>query len=257
MFYQYPDPLKGMKLQGFTLMEVMVGVFLSTLLMTGITQLMSGSVAAYRLQLEQSQLEESSRYARDVLMSHISQAGFQPEPWLQDQNLSALTDESSNGSGEEADQLGLQRMSQHNCYGNENPVKDADGISEFFLLQTRFSINSTNNLAMTCRYGPDKSSLVVQIRNYGVVENVESMQLLYAEDLDGDAVADHWVNAQSWNNENRVLALKVALLFYSDMPFRHKAALPITLLDESVDPPTDGKLRRVSHMTTAIRGRLR
>ncbi len=48
---------------GFSLMEVMIGVSLSTLLMTGIVQLLSGSVLAYRLQLSQSQLEESGRYA--------------------------------------------------------------------------------------------------------------------------------------------------------------------------------------------------
>ena len=53
--------------RGFSLMEVLIGVFLSTVLMSGIIQLMGGSVSAYRLQLNQSQVEESFRYARDVL----------------------------------------------------------------------------------------------------------------------------------------------------------------------------------------------
>ena len=80
--------------RGFTLMEVMIGVFLSTVLISGIVQLLSGSVSAYRLQLSQSQLEESGRYARDVLITHIAQAGFQPEPWQNLPGFPALTDES-------------------------------------------------------------------------------------------------------------------------------------------------------------------
>ena len=257
MFCRYPDCPAVLKNHGFTLMEVLIGVFLSTVLMTGIAQLMSGSVATYRLQLDQSQMEESSRFIRDILMSHIAQAGYQPYPWLETDSLPALTDDSSNGALGKADQLGLQRMSRHNCYGNENPIKDSDGRGEFFLLQTRFSVNGSHNLAITCRYGADISSLVTQTNNFGVVENVESMQVLYAEDLDGDGVTDHWVSARSWQNEKQVLAIKVALLFRSHQAFDRSVDLPITLLDETIKPDTDGRLRRVSHLTTAIRGRLR
>lgn len=238
-------------------MEVMIGVFLSTLLMTGIAQLMSGSVAAYRSQLDQSQMEESIRYAREVLTSHISQAGFQTTPWLQAQGFSAVTSESVNGTSPKGDQLGLQRMSRYNCYGSENPVRDASGQAKFFLLQTRFSVNKSNNLAMTCRYGADTASLVTQVNNFGVVEGVESLQVLFAEDQDGDAVADHWVTAQAWQNESRLIALKVALLLKSDGPFKEVTNLPVTVLDETINPPADGRLRRVSHLTTAVRGRLR
>ncbi|MDX2418890.1 MAG: prepilin-type N-terminal cleavage/methylation domain-containing protein, partial [Xanthomonadales bacterium] len=100
--------------RGFSLMEVMIGVFLSTLLMSGIIQLMGGSVSAYRLQLNQSQVEESFRYARDVLNTHITQAGFQPKPWQNQSGIKALTDESLNGVSSAADQLGLQRWSRYN-----------------------------------------------------------------------------------------------------------------------------------------------
>ena len=74
---------------GFSLMEVMIGVFLSTLLMSGIVQLLGGSVSVYRLQLSQGQLEESGRYANDVLATHITQAGYQPEPWQDQPELPA------------------------------------------------------------------------------------------------------------------------------------------------------------------------
>ena len=243
--------------QGFTLMEVMIGMFLSTILITGIVALLSGSVSAYRLQLSQSQLEESGRYARDVLITHIAQAGFQPEPWKSLPGFSAVTDESQDSGSSVADQLGLQRWSRFNCYGTENPVTDVDGQPAFYLLQTRFSVNNTNNLAITCRYGPDASQLQTQMNNFGLIEDVESMQVLYAEDRDGYDIADGWVRAQSWLQESNIRAIRVSLLLSTRQAFDQATSSQITLLDESVTTPADGHLRSVKSLTSAIRGRLR
>ena len=175
--FRYPDVPALKNYRGFSLMEIMIAVFLSTILTTGVVQLVSGSVSAYRLQLSQSQLEESSRYARDVLITHIAQAGYQSEPWQNPPVLPALTDESLNGVLLKGDQLGLQRRSNLNCYGTENPIKDSDGQAEFYLLQVRFRVNNGNNLAITCRYGPDASRLITQINNFGLIEDVESHPL--------------------------------------------------------------------------------
>ena len=242
---------------GFSLMEVMIGMLLSTILMSGIVRLLSESVSAYHLQLSQSHMEESSRYAYDVMTAHISQSGYQPKPWQGELKLPALTDETLNGNSLRGDQLGLQRWSTHNCYGNENPVKNGDGQPEFHLLQTRFRVNNSQNLAMTCRYGSGHSQLKTQINNYGLVEDVESMQVLYAEDRNGDNIADHWVSGQSWQQEGNILAIKVALLFSTRQAFGQPASTQFTLLDETVARPADGHLRKTSTFTVAIRGRLR
>jgi type IV pilus assembly protein PilW len=247
----------GKTQQGFSLMELMIGVSLSTILMSGIVQLMAGSVSAYRLQLGQSQIEESVRYARDVLVTHIAQAGFQAEPWLSPVTFHALTDESLNGSSSSADQLGLQRWSRTNCYGNNNPILDGEGQPAFFMLQTRFKVNTSNNLAITCRYGPDTSALRTQINNFGLIEDVESMQVLYGEDRNGDAIADAWVPAQTWSQESNIRAVKVALLLSTRQAFDQAASTQLTLLDETITTAADGHLRRIRSFTTAIRGRLR
>ena len=255
--WKYPDMPVLKSYSGFSLMEVMIGVFLSTVLMTGIVQLLSGSVSAYRLQLSQSQIEESGRYARDVLISHIAQAGFHPEPWTNLPGFQALTGDSLDGGLSVADQLGLQRWSQQNCYGNENTVKDSNGKAAFYLLQTRFIVNSSNNLAITCRYGPDASNLQTQINNFGLIEDVESMQVLYAEDRNGDEISDSWVKAQNWIQEGNIKAIKVALLLSTRQPFKEAISSQINLLDESITTPSDGHLRSIRSMTIAIRSRLR
>lgn len=242
---------------GFSLLEVLVAMFLSTVLTAGIMQLLAGSVSAYRLQLGQSQLEESSRYARDVLVSHISQAGFQPEPWNSAQQLPALTAEAIDAVSPRGDQLGLQRWSRRNCYGNENPVTDSEGKPVFYLLQTRFGVSTANNLALSCRYGPDASQLQTQINNFGLVEDIDSMQVLYAEDRNEDNIADTWVTGQSWQNERDVRAVKVALLLSTRQAFTQKQSRQITLLEKTVTTPGDGHLRKVGSLTAAIQSRLK
>ena len=242
---------------GFSLLEVTIAVFLSVVLISGITLLLGNSVSAYRQQLGQGQLEESSRFAREILASHISQAGYQPWPWRNPAGLEAVTDESTDAGTLKGDQLGLQRWSDRNCFGNENPVLNAQGRPEFHLLQARFQVNPSNNLAMTCRYGPDANQLTTQLNNFGLVENVASMQVLYGRDSDGDGVVDGWVKAGDWAQENRVLAIRIALLLVSRRTFSRAEAETITLLDETITTPADGRLRNVSTLLTAIRGRLK
>lgn len=243
--------------RGFSLLELMIGVCLSTLLLSGIMQLVSGSVSAYRLQLGLGQVQDSGRYARDVLLSHTVQSGFHPQPWLNPLGFPALTGDSVDGGASAADQLGLQRWSRQNCYGNANPVTDGDGRPAFYLLRARFSVNASNNLAIRCQYGPDASSLQTQVNNFGLVEDVESMQVLYAEDRDDDGVADGWVKAGEWLQESNVRAIRLALLLSTQQAFDKAASTDLTLLDQAITTPADGHLRSVWTLTAAIRGRLR
>jgi len=257
LFSRRPEVKVFDRQRGFSLLELMIGVCLSTLLLSGVVQLVSGSVSAYRLQLSLGQMGDSGRYARDVLLNHIGQSGFQPQPWLNPTGFPALTAESSDGGTSEPDQLGLQRWSRLNCYGNANPVTDSDGQPAFHLLRARFSINASNNLAIRCQYGPDAASLQTQVNNFGLVEDVESMQVLYAEDRDDDGVADGWVKAGAWLQESNVRAIRLAFLLSTPQAFDEAVSTSLTLLDQSVTIPADGHLRSVWTMTAAIRGRLR
>ena len=136
-------------------------------------------------------------------------------------------------------------------------VTDGDGHPEFHLLQTRFRVNNSQNLVLTCRYGPDPSRLKTQINNFGLVEDVESMQVLYAEDRNGDNIADRWVTGKSWQQESNILATKVGLLLSTRQAFNQPGKKQITLLDETMTRPADGHLRKTSTFTVAIRGRLK
>ncbi len=244
------------RVAGFTLIEVLIAVLLSAFLIAAVVQLLSSSTHAYRLQLSQSQLAESARYARGVLVSHINQAGYRPEPWMMQSELHAVTTDSANGSTRAGDQLGLQRWSRMNCYGNVNPVRGSRGQAAFHLLKVSFRVNKSSNLSMTCRYGPEPSRLRTQINNFGLVEGIESMQILYAENQLVDGSGDNWVTAQAWQTENAVRAIRIALLLATKASFNQGATGQITLLDQTLDGSADGRLRKVVSFTAAIRGRL-
>ena len=253
----FPELQSTRLYRGFSILELLIGMALSTLLISAVILLLSSSVSIYRMQLSQSHLEESSRYATDVLTTHISQAGFQPDPWLEQPEFPALTDDTVDGLSLTGDQLGTQRWSQKNCYGNDNPVRDFNDLPVFYLLQSKFRVTSSGNLGFTCRYGADASTSRLQINNFGLVGGIESLQVLYAEDRDADGIADNWVTAQHWQNETDIRAVKVAMLLASDQKFDQPSIGRFTLLDQTVERPSDGHLRRVSTFTSAIRGRLK
>ena len=125
---------------GFTLLELVIGVFVSALLTTGIVQLVTGSVSTYRLQIAQGQLEESSRFALDILHSHVSQAGYRPQPWLGAGDIPALTEENVNSDQDSGDRLGTQRWSQRDCFDIENSATDSNGLPAFYLLYSTMRV---------------------------------------------------------------------------------------------------------------------
>lgn len=93
-------------------------------------------------------------------------------------------------------------------------------------------------------------------RKEEIMEGIESMQILYGEDLNSDNSPDYYVSADQVNNWKRVVSLKISLLLRSHdnhivtgnqaLAFNGK---PITVADD------DHYLRRVFTTTIALRNR--
>ena len=118
-------------------------------------------------------------------------------------------------------------------------------------------LNTAGNLAHTCRYGANTEHMVTQLQRQGLVENVEAFQVLYAEDLDGDGMADRWIPGGQWRDEKQVLGLQLALLLSSSQAVKEPVSRNYNVLEEVVTTPADGKLRRVFTYVQAFRGRVR
>ena len=240
---------------GFTLIELLMASLISGFLITGLVQIASSARSSFRLQESMATIQERTRHINSVLIPLIQQAGFNPRPWQAEYAITALTQDTQNGVSTNSDRIGLRFWSQLNCFDNANAVKDEKGHPKYYLRESVFDLNSRNELAHTCRYGPAEGPLKTQIRHFGLVQNVESFQALYAEDIDRDGSADQWVQAEDWSDENSVVGVQLGLLLSSDERVLEPELHVYSILDETVQGAADGKHRKRLMVSTSFKGR--
>ena len=239
--------------RGFTLIELMIGLGVASILMTGITQVAIAAGASYQLQQNLGALHDNARFALDTIKKEVRGAGFQNQPWIPSTDLAIIAADPVSAL---SDKLVLRRRSDRNCLDNPNPATGSDGRPAMYLLESWFFINSGKNLAHTCRYGPNEAQLTTQINNLGLVEHAEALKAVYAEDTNSDGNADRWVPSGKWQDETNILAVKIGLLLSSPSPLDLKSYGDVHLLTEIVRPPNDGRLRKVFEVVYSIKGRL-
>ena len=242
---------------GFTLVELMIALAIGAILTTGILRVVQAASAGFRVQQGIGALQETARFSLGMMRRDIAQAGFRPEPWLPDNDLQALGAGTADDVTPHSDRISTRRLSSHNCFDNDNPVLDSDGLPKYYLRETTYSADITGKLWQTCRYGPDDGELVTQINHLGLVENIEAFQLLFAEDLDGDGSANRWVRAGQWQDKAGVLAVQLAILTAGAEPLTQPSVQSFRVLDQQIQAGADGRLRAVFQTTVAIQGRLK
>lgn len=237
--------------QGFSLMELLIASTISVILLLGLIQLFTSARSGFLLQEELATINDRMSFAFSTLSSHIHEAGYTPYPWSSHFDLSPLTDEIHND--DVYDRIGLQTWSDRNCYGNLNPIKDHLDRPRFFLKKSRFQVNRDGNLTHLCRYGPDATTLTTQINHLSVINQVESLQFLYAEDSDGDQHVDRWISGDEWSGISDIKAVQIGLLLAGQAPLFEQQMQPYQLLDMAVVPPADGRLHRPGIHTANLR----
>jgi hypothetical protein len=248
--FRYP------RLEGFVLTELLVAGLMATFLILGMVQMAAATSRGLSLIESLAQTQQGGRFAIEQMRSEIMAAGFHPRTWENSGGL-GLSEASVDGGAGASDVLIVTRLSNRNCFDNLNSVLDGDGRPAWFLRKSTFERSGSDNLAHSCHYGPDEDSLVRQINRSGLVEGVESFQVLYTEDTDGDSRADRRVRAGHWNDIDQVIGVQLGLLLASDKPVGDRDESPQMVLDEAVMPRSDGRLRRVWTTTLTLESKLR
>ena len=241
--------------RGFSLVELMIALVASGILILGIVHLAQAAGSSFRLQQNLGAIQENARFALQTIGLEAEQAGYRHQPWQADSEIAALSASAADNVSPKGDLVAFQRWSRRNCFANDNPVTDERGLPRFYLRVSGFSVSASGSLAHSCRYGPDGASLVTQINRLGLIEHVESLQALYAEDTDGDGNAERWVRAGDWADEAGILGIRIGLVLAG--PDRLGVEMPIhtMVLDEVVSLPPDGHVRRIYTASMTIRGR--
>lgn len=252
--------------QGFTLVEIMVALTIGLLMMAGILQITLANKESSRLQRNMGFVQENIRSAMEFLARDVRQAGhyiddnpdrailpdtpltptnnadIAPAPFI---NVSAVasTDTTApitaDGGGANNDQITLTHESTTDCVGANVPPTVVDGnsyaVNHYFIANQR----------LMCRGIGAAQPLV---------DNVESLQILYGENTDGDSrSANRYVRADQVGNMKDIVSVRIAMRFVSRQGVRQAANTDqYALLDATPFSPlaTDRLLRR--EMTTTI-----
>lgn len=90
-----------------------------------------------------------------------------------------------------------------------------------------------------------------------LVEGIESLQIRYGLDTDGDAAIDSWVDADAVGDWMEVLSIEVTLLARAPEEYGTEVdAADYTLGAMTFDPVDDRRLRQVFSTTVGVRNRL-
>lgn len=91
-----------------------------------------------------------------------------------------------------------------------------------------------------------------------LVENVETMQLLYGVDANADSVVDDYVAASSVADWKNVLSVKLALLLRgpTEVSRGELNTTTYSFYGTTIDPPDDRRVRQLFTATVGIRNRL-
>jgi type IV pilus assembly protein PilW len=240
---------------GVTLLELLVAMSLTAILLLGLVRFATAAGVTRQLQDNQAHLQDQARTAFRMLADAIGEAGFDPAPWATAYPLDDVFAGSANDISTRSDRLVVRTWSDRNCFDNLNPVAGADGRPAFYLRESAFDRNDSGQLTRTCRYGPSATELTTQVRRQGKMPGVDSFQLLFAVDDDGDGNAESWVHAGAWKDSGQVLGVRVGLLLRGADPAAEPTVAEHVILDRQLTTPADGHLRLALEFTAAIRGR--
>ncbi|MGH8548520.1 MAG: PilW family protein [Methylococcales bacterium] len=206
---------------GMTIVEIMIGLLLSMVLSAGVIQIYVSNKQTYYLQDEMSRLQENGRFAIEVLQRTIRGAGLEDGQVFVDVNTVDASDPptaynpanpaihtSSN------DNIEVVRNGWKDCAGTpvSTPPADAVPITEFFY------IDASKNLA--CFNGV----VVAQL-----VENVETMEILYGVDEDGDRNADRYRTATQVTGANawsQIVSVRIGLVLSTSLDESRSRIVP-------------------------------
>lgn len=168
---------------GLTLVEMMVAMALGLLILLAVSSIYIGSRQTFRMQDDNARLQETGRYALEVLGRSVRQAGFWNMPINPVATATAFGGTpitGVNGAGSAPDTVTVQYdglTGDRDCEGN---VLAANAI-----VQDAFRLD---NSELQCDGNADGT-----VDHQALVSDIEDVQILYGIDTTNDQSADRYV----------------------------------------------------------------
>lgn len=237
---------------GFTLVELMIGMIVGLVLLLVIGTVFVSSQQIFREQEDNARVQESGRFALEVIGQSIKQAGHVEIPFTGFKvEFSGTAISGTNGGVGVADTLTVQfegAIGDTDCEGTGVGVT---GI----IIQNHFNIDVAN-AELQCQGQISNTPLAPGAPPIGQVllSNVEDLQILYGIDATGDQSVDQYTDLPAdWN---QVITARVCVLIRSEKPNVVSAGNYLDCNGASIVIPADRRLRRAFTATVNLRNRI-
>lgn len=200
---------------GLTLMEVMVALTIGLVVLLAVGSVYLGSRQTYRVQEDNARLQESGKYALEVIGRSLRQAGADAEMNFNPVAITPQCDVAgvctpvagTNGAAAAPDTMAIQfYASREELNAGAWITRDCTGgvVASGNVVTNTFDVNGTD-LRCTGSVGGTQA----------LVSDIEDMQVIYGIDINGDQSADQYVAAPTAAQWSQVVTARVCMLVRS------------------------------------------
>lgn len=235
---------------GMTLLELMISLSLGLLLVAGIGTIYVGSNQTYRVQEQNARIQESGRYALEVIGRSLRQAGYWNMP------ISPIALQTAFG---DTPICGTSNTPSTPCAASAFTVRyEGSGASD-----CSGTVVATGNIVTETI---DLSANNLRCNTAPLISNVEGLQFLYGIDSTGDLSADQYVAVPTAAQEPLIVSVRACILIRSeDQGITASAqrylncagALGTVTGNAASTNATDSRLHRTFVATFSLRNRVR
>lgn len=181
---------------GMTLLELLISMSLGLLLLAGIGTIYVGSNQTYRVQEQNARIQESGRYALDVIGRSLRQAGYWNMPLAMDSDEMGFSGTPITGTASTVT-VQYDGTGGSDCSGT---VVDVGAI-----VTDAFDRDDSV---------PEQPTL--ECNGQPLVSNVEDLQFLYGIDTNGNNSANQYITTPNAAQSNQIVSVRVCVLIRSE-----------------------------------------
>jgi len=237
---------------GFTLVELMVGMTIGLVLLLVIGTVFVSSQGVFREQEDNARVQENGRFALEIIGRSIKQAGHVEMPFTGFKvEFIGTAISGTNGGVGVADTLTVQFEGSIGDSDCEGKLVDAAGK----IIQNHFNIDAANaELQCEGKISDTPSAPGAPPVGQVLLSNVEDLQILYGVDTSGDQSVDQYIELPAdWN---QVITARVCVLIRSEKTNVVSAGNYLDCSGASIVIPADRRLRRAFTSTINLRNRI-
>lgn len=229
--------IKIKNLKGFTLVELLIVSFISSIVIMGILQLLNLNQNTSLLQKEMINVQNSGFFITSMISSDLQKAGdfgegtskFDAIPFNFDKTLDNLDGNS---------QISI-------LYNNRNNEFSCNGESGLTVIENTYKVS---NSKFYCN-------------DIEIVDNVKRFKILYGADINGDGSADRYVDRDtakivSEASDQRVVSVMFALVLSSSRELEEKEKKDIFILNDEKLTFEDGMFYRLFYRNVTLNNML-